>query len=160
MSTPKQTEEVRKQLDELLKAAHDRPLNSQELLIINDNAIGFDAVLGLRYTHISRGEVRAMVRVNPTLLQPWGLATAGVLIPIADTVGALAAAVLASDVVVGVKTSTDFLTSVTRGTIVARATPLQAGRRSQIWNIELQHGGNLVALSSVRTITLSSSAYS
>lgn len=154
MSTPKQTKEIRAQLDELLKAAHERPLNSQELLMINENTIGFDAVLGLRYTHISRGEVRAMVRVNPTLLQPWGLVNGGVFSSIAESVGSLAGVVMAGEVVVGVNNTTDFIKSVTQGIIEARATPIQAGRRSQIWNIELHHEGKLVALSKLRTMTL------
>ncbi|WP_075722852.1 PaaI family thioesterase [Corynebacterium stationis] len=154
MSTPKQTKEIRAQLDELLKAAHERPLNSQELLMINENTIGLDAVLGLRYTHISRGEVRAMVRVNPTLLQPWGLVNGGVFSSIAESVGSLAGVVMAGEVVVGVNNNTDFIKSVTQGIIEARATPIQAGRRSQIWNIELHHEGKLVALSKLRTMTL------
>ena len=154
MSTPKQTKEIRAQLDELLKAAHERPLNSQELLMINENTIGFDAVLGLRYPHISRGEVRAMVRVNPTLLQPWGLVNGGVFSSIAESVGSLAGVVMAGEVVVGVNNNTDFIKSVTQGIIEARATPIQAGRRSQIWNIELHHEGKLVALSKLRTMTL------
>ncbi|APT94980.1 thioesterase [Corynebacterium stationis] len=145
---------MRAQLDELLKAAHERPLNSQELLMINENTIGLDAVLGLRYTHISRGEVRAMVRVNPTLLQPWGLVNGGVFSSIAESVGSLAGVVMAGEVVVGVNNNTDFIKSVTQGIIEARATPIQAGRRSQIWNIELHHEGKLVALSKLRTMTL------
>lgn len=96
-----------------------------------------------------------MVHVNPTLLQPWGLVNGGVFSSIAESVGSLAGVVLAGEVVVGVNNNTDFIKSVTRGTIEARATPIQAGRRSQIWNIELQHEGKLVALSKLRTMTLS-----
>ena len=95
-----------------------------------------------------------MVRVNPTLLQPWGLVNGGVFSSIAESVGSLAGVVMAGEVVVGVNNNTDFIKSVTQGIIEARATPIQAGRRSQIWNIELHHEGKLVALSKLLTMTL------
>lgn len=154
MNPPNNSGEIRKKLDELLKIAHERPLNQPELALLNENAIGFDATLGLRYTHITRGEVRAMVRVTPSLLQPWGLVNGGVYCSIAESVGSIAGVVQAGEVVVGVNNNTDFIKSVTNGIIEAHAKPIQSGRRSQIWNIELRHEGKLVALSKLRTMTL------
>lgn len=154
MNAKPTSETIRQQLDELLKTAHERALNSNELALINDNLIGFDAQLGLRYTHITRGEVRAMVRVSPSLLQPWGLVNGGVYCSIAESVGSIAGVVQAGEVVVGVNNNTDFIKPVTTGIIEAHATPIQTGRRSQIWNIELTHQGKLVALSKLRTMTL------
>ena len=154
MNAPNNSGEIRKKLNDLLALAHERPLNHQELMLINENSIGYDATIGIRYTHISRGEVRATVRVTPSLLQPWGLVNGGVYCSIAESVGSIAGVVQAGEVVVGVNNNTDFIKSVTNGTIEAHATPIQAGRRSQIWNIELHHEGKLVALSKLRTMTL------
>src|SRR5699024_8439455 len=104
----------------------------------------------------ARGEERAEVTVNPAQLQPWGLVNGGVFSSIAESVGSLAGVVQAGAVVVGVNNNTDFLKSVRNGVIEARATPIHAGRRSQVWNVALLHDGQLVALSKLRTKTLGS----
>lgn len=154
MNSSLDPDKTRDKLAELLKLAHARPLDTEELTQLNENAVGFDATLGLRYTHIARGEVRAEVTVNPALLQPWGLVNGGVFSSIAESVGSLAGVVQAGEVVVGVNNNTDFLKSVSNGVIEARATPIHTGRRSQVWNVELRHDGQLVALSKLRTMTL------
>src|SRR5690625_3423398 len=150
MNSSHNADKTRDKLAELLKLAHERPLDTEELALLNENAVGFDATLGLRYTHIARGEVRAEVTVNPALLQPWGLVNGGVFSSIAESVGSLAGVVQAGEVVVGVHNNTDFIKSVIQGIIEVRATTIQAGRRSLIWNIELYHEGKLVALPSSR----------
>ncbi|MDY3128347.1 MAG: PaaI family thioesterase [Corynebacterium sp.] len=142
-------------LNTLIETAQQRPLTSDELAEMNNAQQGFGATIGLRYTRVTRGEVRAMVRVSPSLFQPWGLVNGGVYCAIAESIGSIAGVIVAGAPVVGVNNNTDFIRPVSAGIIEAVATPLQTGRRTQLWVVEMSHNGETVARTSLRTMVMS-----
>lgn len=129
-------------------------LNATDLANINDELQGLDATLGIRYTHVASGKVTAELPVAQHLLQPVGLVNGGVYCALAESVGSLAGMVMAGGPVVGVNNNTDFISSVRAGVISAEATPLQTGRRTQLWQILMTHRGELVARTTLRTMLM------
>lgn len=130
------------------------PLTQEELAELNESNTGFDAQVGILYTHLSRGEVRGVIHAGPQHHQPWGLVNGGVYASFAESLGSIAGVIVAGGPVVGVNNSTDFIRSVEQGPIEGVARPLQTGRRTQLWEAEMSHGGELVAKSTLRTIVV------
>lgn len=139
-------------LTDYLVTATQRPLTQDELLAVNEMNQGLDKTLGLRYTHISNGLVRSVLRVGPHLSQLVGLVNGGVYCSIAESTGSVASMVSVGRPVVGVNNSTDFIASVDSGVIEVTATPLQAGRRTQVWVVDMTNEGRLVARTTLRTL--------
>ncbi len=139
-------------LQDYLATATQRPLTQDELLAVNEANQGLDKTLGLRYTHVSNGLVRIALRVGPHLTQIVGLVNGGVYCAIAESTASVASMVSLGRPVVGVNNSTDFISSVDGGLIEATATPLQAGRRTQVWIVDMTHEGRLVARTTLRTL--------
>lgn len=131
-----------------------RALDAPMLELLNSRNTGLDAHLGVRYTQVADGRVRAELEVGDHLLQPAGLVNGGVLCSLAESVGSLAGVVAAGAPVVGVNNSTDFIEGVREGVIVAKATPVQLGGRTQLWEILMTNQGRLVARSTLRTMVL------
>ena len=50
--------------------------------------------------------------------------------------------------------NTDFIRSVGAGVIEAEATPIHLGRSTQVWEVHLNHRGNIVARTTLRTLVL------
>lgn len=131
-----------------------RALDDAQLAQLNERNVGLDAHLGIRYTQIADGRVRARLEVGAQHKQPVGLVNGGVFCALAESVGSLAGVVAAGAPVVGVNNDTDFLDSVRDGVIEAKATPIQLGRRTQLWEILMTNEGRLVARSTLRTMVL------
>lgn len=141
-------------LDRLIATAQQRPLTAQELAVLNDAPVGFDAAIALRYTHVANGEVRAQLRVGPSHLQPWGIVNGGVYCAMAESTGSLAGVIAAKKPVAGVNNSTDFIKGVSGGVIQAIARPIQLGGRTQLWSVEMFNNDALVARTTLRTFVL------
>ena len=139
-------------LQDLLATAAQRPLTQEELLSLNESIQGLDKTLGMRYTHISDGRVRSVLRVGPHLLQPVGLVNGGVYCAIGESTASVAAMVATGGPVVGVNNNTDLISSVRSGLIEAEARALQTGRRTQIWVVDMTNEGRLVARTTLRTM--------
>lgn len=141
---------------ELLATAAHRPLNTGELAQLNEHNghAGLDATLGIRYTHVATGEVRAVLMAGPQHQQPWGVVNGGVYCALAESVASLAGVVAAGGPVVGVNNDTNFIRSVRTGAIEAVATPLQLGRTTQVWEVTMSQDGELKAKTTLRTIVL------
>ncbi|GAB2514489.1 PaaI family thioesterase [Corynebacterium atrinae] len=131
-----------------------RSLDAAMLEVVNAQKGGLDAHLGVRYTQIADGRVRATLDVGEHLLQPAGLVNGGVFCALAESVGSLAGLVSAGAPVVGVNNSTDFIDAVRTGSIDAKATPIQLGGRTQLWEVLMMNQGRLVARSTLRTMVL------
>jgi len=131
-----------------------KALDAAQLELLNDRNGGLDAHLGIVYTQIADGRVRARLEVGDQHRQPVGLVNGGVFCALAESVGSLAGLVSAGGPVVGVNNDTDFIDSVREGVIEAKATPIQLGRRTQLWEILMTNGGRLVARSTLRTMVL------
>ncbi|MDO5511178.1 PaaI family thioesterase [Corynebacterium sp.] len=131
-----------------------RALDKDSLEVLNSRDVGLSAHLGIRYLEVADGRVRAELPVGPHLLQPAGLVNGGALCALAESVGSLAGLVTAGAPVVGVNNDTDFIAGVREGVIEAKATPVQAGGRTQLWEILMRNEGRLVARSTLRTMVM------
>ena len=138
----------------LIEQASHSALDQDTLSQMNEKMIGLDAALGVRYTHVANGLVRTVLHVSADHLQVAGLVNGGVYAAMAESTGSVASMVSAGKPVVGVNNSTDFISSVRAGVIEAEATPIQAGRRTQLWQINFTHRDKLVARSTLRTMVL------
>ena len=138
----------------LLAAAQSRPLNEEELGLINSNPQGLAGLIGLRYTHISEDEIRSEVEVVPDHHQPWGVANGGLYCTITESTASVGSLIVAGKPVVGVNNNTDFLKPVADGNVTAVATPLYKGRRTQLWEVKISQGDVLLAASTLRTMTV------
>nr|WP_245850024.1 PaaI family thioesterase [Mycobacterium angelicum] len=101
----------------------------------------FDTQLGLQFTELSPDGARAQLEVKPNLLQPMGLVHGGVYCSMIESMASVAAFTwLASNgggEVVGVNNNTDFLRSISSGTVYGRAEPVHRGRRQQLWLVTI-----------------------
>ena len=100
---------------------------------------GWVEALGLQLTKVTPEVVIAEWDIDARHLQPQGIVHGGVYTSVVETccsVGALLAAP-PGKVVVGVENHTSFLRPVHGGRLRARAVPLQAGRRAQLWECNI-----------------------
>lgn len=108
----------------------------------------FDSELGLRYTELTPDRVRAQLEVKPKLLQPMGLVHGGVYCSMIESMASVAAYtwlnVNGGGNVVGVNNNTDFLRSISSGTVYGTAEPIHRGRRQQLWLVTITDDGDRV----------------
>jgi 1,4-dihydroxy-2-naphthoyl-CoA hydrolase len=119
-----------------------------------ENASAFMAAAGLRLTHVGAERVEGTLDLGPEHHTPWGVVHGGVYtaaIESAASVGASAAVAERGQIAVGVNNTTDFLRSMTAGTVTVTATPAQQGRTQQLWDVRITDpDGRLVARGTVR----------
>lgn len=138
---------------QLCETARHRPLTHAELAELNSHLVGLDATLGFRYTHVAHSRVVVEMDVDGRHLQPWGIVNGGALATLAESAGSLAGFIAAEDaVVMGVNNDTNFISAVSSGTVVAEATPIQLGRSTQLWKIDITQGEKIKATSVLRTM--------
>jgi 1,4-dihydroxy-2-naphthoyl-CoA hydrolase len=123
---------------------------------------GFDSLLGLRIEEITPTRVVGRLRIEPRHLQPYGIVHGGVYAAVAETVASMGAHVNGlqydpGNGAVGLENHTTFLRAAGEGTeVVAEATPLHAGRRTQAWQVSMRDAatGRDLAASRVRLMIL------
>ena len=117
---------------------------------------GFDSELGLTFLEVTPDGGRAQLTVTDQLLQPWGIVHGGVYCSIVESLASVSAHVWLTangggGTVVGVNNNTDFLRSISSGTVTAVSTPIHRGRRQQLWLISItDENDKLVARGQVR----------
>lgn len=117
----------------------------------------FDELVGIVIEQASPERAVCRLEVGPRLHQPGGIVHGGVYATLVEVTASMAANVwLAGEAVaVGVSNHTDFLHAVRSGELTAVATPLQRGRRLQLWQVSVtDDGGRLVASGTVRVCNL------
>jgi len=126
--------------------------------MLNAQRGGFNITLGLTFTRASVDEVACEVPVGPHLTQPYGLVHGGVYSSIVETLASVGAALYAMPkglAPVGLENSTSFLRAVRGGKLVGVARPLQRGRTTQVWEVEIRGDDEkLVATGRVRLLCL------
>jgi len=109
---------------------------------------------GLRLTLVAADRVEGVIDLGPEHHTPWGVVHGGVYttaIESAASVGATAAVAERGQVAVGTNNNTDFLRSMTTGTVTVTATPAQQGRTQQLWDVHITaEDGRVVARGTVR----------
>ncbi|MDK8846445.1 PaaI family thioesterase [Corynebacterium sp. MSK297] len=139
---------------EAVTTAKIRQLRPEELDELNKSELGLDSHLGVVYSHAGPTEVRAYLDVNSTHLQYAGSVNGGVFCSLAESLGSVASMISAQSPCVGVNNSTDFIRGVKDGRIEAIATPIQTGKRTQLWNVEMYNHEALVARTTLRTMVV------
>src|SRR5687768_5420955 len=114
---------------------------------------GWIQALGLELAQVAADSVVAHWDIDARHLQPQGIVHGGVYASVVETccsVGAMAAAP-PGKMVVGIENHTSFLRSAREGRLSARAAPLHAGRRAQLWECNISDAaGRLIATGRVR----------
>ncbi|WAC55661.1 PaaI family thioesterase [Gordonia sp. SL306] len=117
---------------------------------------GFDTSLGLRLQEVGRDRVVAVLELDDKHHQPFGIVHGGVYCAVAESVASVSAftwlqATGIGGTAVGVNNNTDFIKSVSAGTISVESSPIHRGRRQQLWRVTMTDDqGRLVAASQVR----------
>ncbi|AIG64154.1 hypothetical protein CATYP_05440 [Corynebacterium atypicum] len=139
---------------ELYHKAQQRDLNDEELAQVNEDLYGLERTLGIRYVALGPKHVEAELEVGSGHLQPAGLVHGGVYTALVESVGSTAALLATGKLVVGMTNSTDFIASTRSGLLRASATPLQVGKRTQLWQARItDDAAHLLAHGQLRTMT-------
>lgn len=94
--------------------------------------------LGIRFTELGEGVLRATMPVDPRTQQPYGLLHGGASVALAETLGSSAGMLMAGgNAVVGLEINANHLRAVREGTVTGSARPLHLGRSTQVWQIEI-----------------------
>lgn len=129
---------------------------------LNDNNMGWNAAMGLRFVRASADEVVAELEVGERHLQPYGVIHGGVHAGVVETVCSTGAALWAMPQglsVVGLENATSFLRAARGGRLTVTATPLARGRRTQVWRAAVRDDEDrLVAEGKVRLLCLEEGA--
>jgi uncharacterized protein (TIGR00369 family) len=97
--------------------------------------------LGIKIESAERERVVLSMPVNERVHQYSGLLHGGVSVVLAETAASIGAALntdLEHYTPVGVEINANHLRSVTKGTVVAEATPIYKGRQMSVWSIEIR----------------------
>ena len=94
--------------------------------------------LGIRFTELGEGVLRATMPVDARTHQPYGLLHGGASVALAETLGSSAGMLMAGgNAVVGLEINANHLRAVREGTVTGSARPLHLGRSTQVWQIEI-----------------------
>ena len=111
----------------------------------------FAELKGVTFTEAERDRVVARMLVRPDLCTLNHTIHGGALMAFADSVGAAATIINLPDDAKGtttIESKTNFIASAKEGmTVIATATPVHRGRRTQVWQTRLEtEEGRLVAV--------------
>jgi 1,4-dihydroxy-2-naphthoyl-CoA hydrolase len=106
------------------------------------NAMGEGNMVGLldiRFERLTDDELEATMPVDSRTYQPFGLLHGGASVVLAETLGSVAGYLCTegSEKVVGVEVNANHLRAVRGGRVRGVCKALHAGRRHQVWQIEI-----------------------
>lgn len=112
--------------------------------------------LGIRFTELGDGYLRATMPVDARTHQPYGLLHGGASVALAETLGSSAGMLMAGgNAVVGLEINANHLRAVRSGTVTGTARPLHVGRSTQVWEIRIEdEGGKPVCISRITLAVL------
>jgi 1,4-dihydroxy-2-naphthoyl-CoA hydrolase len=118
---------------------------------INSLKMPFAELKGVAFTEATKDRVVARMLVRPDLCTANHTIHGGAIMAFADSVGAAATVVNLPDDAKGtttIESKTNFIGSAKEGTtVIATATPVHRGRRTQVWQTRLEtEEGRLVAV--------------
>jgi 1,4-dihydroxy-2-naphthoyl-CoA hydrolase len=111
----------------------------------------FAELKGVTFTEASQDRVVARMQVRPDLCTLGHVLHGGAIMALADSVGAAATVINLPEEAKGtttIESKTNFIGAAKEGvTVIATATPIHRGRRTQVWQTRLEtEEGRLVAL--------------
>jgi uncharacterized protein (TIGR00369 family) len=118
---------------------------------IQSMKLPFAELKGVIFTEADRDRVVARMQVRPDLCTLYNLLHGGAIMAFADSVGAAATVINLPEDAKGTTTlesKTNFIGGAKEGmTVVATATPVHRGRRTQVWTTRVEtEDGKLVAI--------------
>jgi uncharacterized protein (TIGR00369 family) len=118
---------------------------------INALKMPFSELMGVSFTEVEKDRIVARMLVRPDLCTLNHTIHGGAVMALADSVGAAATVINLPEDAKGTTTlesKTNFVGGAKEGTtVVATATPVHRGRRTQVWQTRLETAdGKLVAL--------------
>jgi uncharacterized protein (TIGR00369 family) len=118
---------------------------------INALKMPFAELMGVSFTEVEKDRIVARMLVRPDLCTLNHTIHGGAVMALADSVGAAATVINLPEDAKGTTTlesKTNFVGGAKEGTtVVATATPVHRGRRTQVWQTRLESAdGKLVAL--------------
>ncbi|MFZ2511895.1 MAG: PaaI family thioesterase [Gordonia sp. (in: high G+C Gram-positive bacteria)] len=120
------------------------------------NSVGLDKLLGVQMVQATGDGVTATLTITPDHHQPFGITHGGVYCAVAESAASISGYCWLQEqglggVAVGANNSTDFLRSISTGTLHISTTPIHRGRRQQLWQVDMvDDDGRLIAQSRVR----------
>lgn len=108
--------------------------------------------LGIKFTLISRDEMRATMPVNENTTQPMGILHGGASVALAETLASIGAWLNVRDdnsAAVGLEINANHIKSVRLGgTVIGISKPLHRGATTQVWETRIEtDDGKLVSIS-------------
>lgn len=95
--------------------------------------------LGIEFTELGDGYLRATMPVDARTHQPYGLLHGGASVALAETLGSSAGMLMAGgNAVVGLEINANHLRAVRSGTVTGTARPVHIGRSTQVWDIRIE----------------------
>jgi uncharacterized protein (TIGR00369 family) len=118
---------------------------------LNSMPMPFARLKGVTFTEADKDRVVARMLVRPDLCTLGHMLHGGAIMALADSVGAAATVINLPDDAKGtttIESKTNFIGGAREGmTVVATATPVHRGRRTQVWQTRLEtEEGKLVAV--------------
>jgi 1,4-dihydroxy-2-naphthoyl-CoA hydrolase len=118
---------------------------------VNTMKMPFAELKGVKFTEVEKDRVVARMLVRPDLCTLHHTIHGGALMALADSVGAAATVVNLPEDAKGtttIESKTNFIGGAQEGaTVIATATPVHRGRRTQVWQTRLEtEDGKLVAV--------------
>ena len=94
--------------------------------------------LGITFTELGDGFLRARMPVDARTHQPYGLLHGGASVALAETLGSTAGALMANgQAVVGLEINANHLRAVRSGVVTGTARAIHIGRSTQVWAIDI-----------------------
>ena len=102
---------------------------------------GFQRLLGIELRDVRPDGVTAAIRIAPHHLNSVGFVHGGVLLSLADSLGAMGAVqVIGADQrTATLESKANFLRPTQGPTVVARCVPLHVGRRTSVWSTTVEN---------------------
>jgi uncharacterized protein (TIGR00369 family) len=97
--------------------------------------------LGIEVTEATKERVVARMPVGPKVHQPFGLLHGGASLSLAESVASIGAYMnvdQATEIAVGIEINANHLRASRDGVVVATATPVHVGRRTQVWDVRIE----------------------
>ena len=95
--------------------------------------------LGIEFTELGDGYLRATMPVDARTHQPYGLLHGGASVALAETLGSSAGMLMAGgNAVVGLEINANHLRAVRSGIVTGTARPIHLGRSTQVWEIRIE----------------------
>jgi 1,4-dihydroxy-2-naphthoyl-CoA hydrolase len=106
---------------------------------------------GLKYIHVSRHKLVAIMQVTDKVRQPYGRLHGGASVAFAETIASVGACLWLDpekEGAVGLEINANHVRPVGEGYIVGTGTPIHIGKKTHVWSVEIRdEKGKLVCVS-------------